>query len=152
MAAITSPSLTATLCDHERRAWTALCTSGSALLPLLSANPVMVFPGGIVLTATSSPTLLDSLDEKNFNPWESFQLSHDESVPVGDNSGIVWYKVEAKRQVSRCSKIKQSGMLGSECANRAQGTTFRAVCPSVWTREGGGEAWKMVSHQQTLIE
>ncbi|KAF2651161.1 hypothetical protein K491DRAFT_607491 [Lophiostoma macrostomum CBS 122681] len=128
MAEITSPSLTATLCDHEHRAWSALCTSGAALLPLLSPNPVMIFPGGVVLTATSTPSLQGSLKEGTFTPWESYTLSHDESVPVGDSSGIVWYKVEAKRQ----------------------GVVFKAVCSSVWTREE--QTWKMVSHQQTLID
>jgi hypothetical protein len=82
MTEITSPSLTATLCDHEHRAWSALCTSGSALLPLLSSNPVMIFPGGMILTATSTPSLQESLKEGNFTPWESYTLSHDETVPV----------------------------------------------------------------------
>jgi hypothetical protein len=42
----------------------------------------MIFPGGMILTATSTPSLQESLKEGNFTPWESYTLSHDETVPV----------------------------------------------------------------------
>jgi hypothetical protein len=76
---VSNPALTATICDLEHQAWKALCTSGSALLPLLSSNPVMIFPGDMIFTATSSPTLHDMMKDPSFQPWKSYKLSHDEA-------------------------------------------------------------------------
>ncbi|KAF2877802.1 hypothetical protein BDV95DRAFT_532711 [Massariosphaeria phaeospora] len=61
MANISAPALTATICTLEHRAWSALCSSGADLLPLLSINPVIIFPGDLLLTAVSTPTLHDML-------------------------------------------------------------------------------------------
>lgn len=129
MANLTSPSLTATICTLEHRAWAALCDSGSALIPLLSANPAMIFPGDLILTARSSPTLHGMLQDESFEPWISYTLSHDEVIPLGDSSALIYYRVEATRG----------------------DTTFRAICSSAWVMEGEGPEWKMASHQQTLI-
>lgn len=127
MPTLTNPTLTAAICDLEHRAWTALCHSGSALLPLLSANPVLIFPGDRILTATSSPTAYEILQDPAFEPWTGYTLSHDEVLPLGDSGALVYYRVEATRE----------------------GTQFRAICSSAWVLEDG--EWKMASHQQTLI-
>jgi hypothetical protein len=127
MPDITAPALTATICTLEHRSWAALCESGSALLPLLSTNPVMIFPGDNLFTATSSPTLHDVLRDPSFKPWKSYTLSHDEVIQLGEKSALVYYRVEATRDAE----------------------TFRAICSSAWVMEG--EEWKMASHQQTLI-
>ncbi|KAF2260289.1 hypothetical protein CC78DRAFT_28963 [Lojkania enalia] len=129
MASISAPSLTATICTLERRAWSALCSSGADLLPLLSSNPVMIFPGDMILTAVSSPTLHQMLQDSSFKPWKNYSLSHDEVLPLGDTAALIYYRVEAKREDE----------------------TFRAICSSVWAKEGNAEEWRMVSHQQTLI-
>jgi hypothetical protein len=130
---LTNPSLTAAVCSLEHKAWAALCNSGSDLLPLLSANPVMIVPGDVILTAVSSPTVHEMLQGPDFNPWKSYTLSHDEVVPLGKDSALIYYRVEATR------------------ANE----TFRAICSSSWVLEGPSEGdtggWKMASHQQTLI-
>jgi hypothetical protein len=73
------------------------------------------------------------LQGPDFNPWKSYTLSHDEVVPLGKDSALIYYRVEATR------------------ANE----TFRAICSSSWVLEGPSEGdtggWKMASHQQTLI-
>ncbi|KAF1967721.1 hypothetical protein BU23DRAFT_286786 [Bimuria novae-zelandiae CBS 107.79] len=127
MPTLTNPTLTATICTLEHRAWAALCDAGSALFPLLSASPVLIFPGDRLFTATSAPTVHDILQDPSFKPWENYTLSHDEVVPLGDSAALVYYRVEATRE----------------------STPFRAICSSAWVLEGGH--WKMVSHQQTLI-
>lgn len=93
----------------------------------------MIFPGNLIFTSVSSPTIGEMLQGSEFKPWKSYTLSHDEVVPLGKDSALVYYRVEATRVDE----------------------TFRAICSSVWVLEGpmnsatGG--WKMASHQQTLI-
>ncbi|KAF2012826.1 hypothetical protein BU24DRAFT_443142 [Aaosphaeria arxii CBS 175.79] len=114
----------------SRRTWAALCSSGAELLPLLSSNPVMIFPGDNVFTAASSPTLEQMLTNASYKPWKNYTLSHDEVIPLGESSALIYYRVEATRDDA----------------------TFRAICSSVWLREGdSAQDWKMVSHQQTLF-
>lgn len=127
MATISSPALTATVCTLEHRAWAALCSSGADLLPLLSTTPVMIFPNDMILTADSTPTLHEMLKDQSFKPWNSYTLSHDEVIPLGETGALIYYRVEAMREEEK----------------------FRAICSSAWVREG--EEWKMASHQQTLI-
>lgn len=136
MTTLTNPALTAAICDLEHRAWSALCTSGSDLLPLLSANPVMIFPGDTILTAVSSPTVSEMLHSAEFKPWKSYTLSHDEVIALGSDSALIYYRVTASR--------------GDEGEDQG---TFRAICSSAWVMEenNGEKVWKMASHQQTLI-
>ncbi|USP81596.1 uncharacterized protein yc1106_08870 [Curvularia clavata] len=130
---LTNPSLTAAVCSLEHRAWAALCSSGSDLVPLLATNPVMIFPGDLILTSVSSPTVREMLQGAEFKPWKSYKLSHDEVVPLGKDSALIYYRVEATREDQ----------------------TFRAICSSAWVLEGPMDSpsggWKMASHQQTLI-
>ena len=133
MPKLTNPSLTAAICSLEHKAWAALCSSGAELVPLLSNNPVMIFPSDLILTSVSSPTIHDMLQGPDFKPWKSYKLSHDEVVILGKDSALIYYRVEATRD--------------SE--------TFRAICSSAWVLEGASEGmsgdWKMAHHQQTLI-
>jgi hypothetical protein len=130
---LTNPALTAAICSLERQTWAALCSSGADLLPLLSNNPVMIFPGNLILTSVSSPTVHDMLQGPDFKPWKSYTLSHDEVVILGKDSALIYYRVEATRD--------------SE--------TFKAICSSAWVLEGHTDSatggWKMAHHQQTLI-
>lgn len=95
MPPFTAPTLTATICTLEHRAWTALCESGSALLPLLSSNPVMIFPGDNLFTGTSSPTVHDMLRDPAFRPWKSYSLSHDKSLRWA--TAAPWYTIVWRR-------------------------------------------------------
>jgi hypothetical protein len=130
---LTNPALTAAICSLEHQSWAALCSSGADLLPLLSNNPVMIFPGDLILTSISSPTVHDMLQGPDFKPWKSYTLSHDEVVILGKDSALIYYRVQATRD----------------------NETFKAICSSAWVLEGhidgatGG--WKMAHHQQTLI-
>ncbi|OSS54400.1 hypothetical protein B5807_01088 [Epicoccum nigrum] len=124
---LTNPSLTAAVCSLEHQAWAALCSSGHDLLPLLSSNPVMIFPGDYILTAVSSPTVHDMLQSADFKPWSNYKLNHDEVIPLGTDSAMIYYRVEAQRE----------------------NESFKAICSSAWVLEG--QEWKMASHQQTLI-
>ncbi|EUC31190.1 hypothetical protein COCCADRAFT_6862 [Bipolaris zeicola 26-R-13] len=130
---LTNPSLTAAVCSLEHKAWAALCSSGSDIIPLLSSNPVMIFPGDMILSSVSSPTVHEMLQGPDFRPWKSYILSHDEVVPLGKDSALIYYRVEATRD----------------------NETFRAICSSAWVLEGSSQSlageWKMASHQQTLI-
>jgi hypothetical protein len=87
----------------------------------------MIFPGDLILTAVSSPTVHDMLQSPEFQPWSDYKLSHDEVVPLGKDSAMIYYRVEAQH-------ADQS---------------FKAICSSAWVLEG--QEWKMASHQQTLI-
>lgn len=133
MTTLTNPALTAAICSLEHQAWAALCKSGTDLLPLLSNNPVMIFPGDVILTAVSSPTVHEMLKSNEFKPWQSYKLSHDEVVILGKDSALIYYRVEATRADE----------------------TFRAICSSAWVSDedtsNGRGGWKMASHQQTLI-
>jgi hypothetical protein len=130
---LTNPALTAAICALEHKAWAALCNSGADLVPLLSSNPVMIFPGDLILTSVSSPTVHNMLQGPAFKPWKSYKLSHDEVVILGRDSALIYYRVEATRD--------------SE--------TFKAICSSAWVLEASSEGatgdWKMAHHQQTLI-
>jgi hypothetical protein len=101
---------------------------------MLSANPVMIFPGDFILTAVSSPTLHEVLQGPDFQPWQSYSLSHDEIIPLGKDSALIYYRVKATRNDE----------------------TFNAICSSAWILDaedshGVTGGWKMASHQQTLI-
>ena len=124
---LTNPSLTAVVCSLEHRAWAALCSSGQELCPLLSSTPVMIFPSNHIFTAVSSPTIHEMLRSPEFQPWSNYSLSHDEVIPLGKDSAMIYYRVMATR-------INKS---------------FNAICSSVWVLEKN--EWKMASHQQTLI-
>lgn len=94
----------------------------------------MIFPGDFLLTAVSSPTVHEMLKSPDYKPWQSYTLSHDEVIPLGKDSAIIYYRVRATRNDE----------------------TFKAICSSVWTMDGGDShgvtgGWKMTSHQQTLI-
>lgn len=94
----------------------------------------MIFPGNFLLTAVSSPSVHEMLQGPDFKPWQSYILSHDEVVPLGKDSALIYYRVEATR------------------ANE----TFRAICSSAWILDGADKqgvagGWRMASHQQTLI-
>ncbi|KAF1938810.1 hypothetical protein EJ02DRAFT_425398 [Clathrospora elynae] len=130
---LTNPALTAAVCSLEHQAWAALCSPGANLLSLLSNNPVMIFPGDLILTSVSSPTVHEMLQGSDFIPWSSYKLSHDEVVKLGKDSALIYYRVEATRA----------------------GETFRAICSSTWVLEDHTDSatggWRMASHQQTLI-
>ncbi|KAL4896560.1 hypothetical protein BDV59DRAFT_170965 [Aspergillus ambiguus] len=118
----------------EHKAWDALCVSGSTLLPLLSDDCIMVFPGGMKLSQQSHPTLSSILTSEEFIPWSSYDILESEARTLNESaqSALICYKVSARRASDRDSQ------------------SFDALCSSVWQKIGP-EGWKMVFHQQTPL-
>ena len=118
----------------EHKTWDALCISGSTLLPLLSDDCVMVFPGGMKLSKESHPTLSSILTSGEFTPWSSYTILESEARVLDKSvqSALICYKVSARRVTDRDSQ------------------SFEAMCSSVWRRRGP-EQWEMVFHQQTPL-
>lgn len=122
-----------TILANEHQAWQALTISGTSLLPLLSTDCIMVFPGGMKLSDTSTPTLQSVLTSDEFTPWSSYVISQEDVLGLGVEAAVVVYRVEARRDGER--------------------QVFKALCSSTWRkcqdqREGSTE-WEMVLHQQT---
>ncbi len=109
----------------EHRTWDALMSSGSTLIPFLSSDCSMLFPGGMTLHAASSPSLRESLADGGFKPWDNFSLTEVRAVEINAEAVAVMYQAKAIRD----------------------GTEYKALISSVWKREAG--EWKMVLHQQT---
>lgn len=125
-------------CEHK--AWAVLCQSGNALLPLLSSNCTMLFPGGMMLHDQSNPTLSSILTSDSFTPWKKYALTNDHVIFLDHkpSSVQIFYQVAAERE----TEDEQHGKSGL--------ILFNALCSSTWSRrEGGG--WEMMVHQQTLL-
>lgn len=111
------------------RAWAALCTSGASILLHLSSNPVMIFPGDLILTSVSTPTVQEMLQGLDFAPWEKYTLSHNEVVILGKDSAFIYYRVEAARSIEK----------------------FHAICSCAWAleqpqnNEVGAGKWQLTS-------
>lgn len=124
-------------CEHKT--WDALCKSGSALIPLLAEDSIMLFPGGMILSKQSKPSLESVLTSEMFVPWQKYTISEDEIRFLDSHatSTLITYRVVAERT-------------GEE-----NPTVFQALCSSTWRRINQSERdsgrWEMVSHQQTPI-
>lgn len=123
-------------CEHK--AWDALCKSGSSLIPLLAEDSIMLFPGGMMLSKHSTPSLESVLTSDMFVPWQKYTISEDEIrfLDAYATAALITYRVVAERP-------------GEE-----KPTVFQALCSSTWRKitppERDGQ-WEMVSHQQTPI-
>lgn len=110
----------------ETETWEALKESGAALIPFLSADCIMIFPGAPdLVSATSSPPLHDILTKQEMKPWESYRMKDVHVIPLGAEAAIISYKVRAERDDAE----------------------YRAMVSSVWRDVGDG--WRLVMHQQT---
>ncbi|KAJ4371174.1 hypothetical protein N0V83_004390 [Neocucurbitaria cava] len=90
----------------------------------------MIFPGDLILTAVSSPSVHEMLQGSEFKPWESYTLSHDEVIVLGKDSALIYYRVEATRA----------------------GETFRAICSSAWVLEGPSDTFKELKKESGILE
>ncbi|KAJ6071001.1 hypothetical protein N7467_012320 [Penicillium canescens] len=121
---------------YEVSAWNALCQSGSALIPFLAKDCVMLFPGGMML---ADETLRSALSGDTFQPWKTYTITEDRVLPLDSNGkcALIVYRVIAEREIGN----------GEE-------KVFHALCSSIWCRrmnKDGPEDWEMVSHQQTPV-
>ncbi|KAE8380235.1 hypothetical protein BDV26DRAFT_257935 [Aspergillus bertholletiae] len=131
---------TAKILAREQEAWEALCVSGSALLPMLAKESIMLFPGGMMLTNVSTPTLESTLTGGAFTPWKKYSIqdSHVRLLDRHGASGVICYRVTAERETGH----------GGHGGVTGETVVFNALCSSTWRKMEDGE-WKMVSHQQT---
>ena len=110
------------LVDLEREGWEALSSGrgGEYYREHLADNALMAFSFG-VMTRDEAIAAMESAP-----PWASFELKDPRVVELTEDSGVVVYAVEARRE-------------GQE--------PYAAVVSSTFVRHDG--AWKLAFHQQT---
>lgn len=114
------------LLDLEHRGWEALSKSGEAAAAfydeVLADEVLMLFPGGMVM---------DDRDEiiasMSGPPWESYEITAEWAIPLGEDAAVVAYRAVAVRQ----------------------GDQYEALFNSTYVRTG--ESWKLAFHQQTPV-
>lgn len=114
------------LIELERDAWKALATSGEAAAEfygrVLADEVLMLLPGGMVIDDRA--TVIDSMRGA---PWDSFELSDERVLALGDDSAVVAYRATASRG----------------------GSDYTALFNSTYVRVDG--AWRLALHQQTPV-
>jgi hypothetical protein len=113
------------LIELENRGWQALSTDGAAGTfygEILDEEPIMLLPGGMVLTDRA-----EMVDAMSGQPWASFRLEDPRVRMLTDDSGIVAYGVVAQR---------------------SDGPEYTALMSSVYVRRPAG--WRLAFHQQTV--
>lgn len=114
------------LIDLERRAWEALATEGAAgpfYEEVLAEEVLMLLPGGMVLDDRQQ--VITSMGGA---PWDSFALTGERVLWLGDDAAVVAYSAVAWR--------------GDD--------SYCALFNSTYVRTEGG--WRMTLHQQTPME
>ena len=111
------------LVEVERRGWQALCTDGGAdyYRDHLTDDALMAFPFGVFDRQQS----LEAMERAR--PWSDFELQEPRVVALGEDSGVLVYRVTAHRE-------------GEE--------PFAAVLSSTFVRRQG--TWKLAFHQQSF--
>ena len=114
------------LIDLERAAWEALTDSGEAAVAfydkVLARDVLMLFPGGMVIDDRAQ--VVDSMKGAD---WDSFELSDERVLDLGDDSAVVAYRAHATRG----------------------DTDYDALLNSTYVLEDG--SWRLVLHQQTPV-
>lgn len=113
---------------YEAQTWEALKSSGSALLPFVTPDCIMIFPGASIFDNASKPTLREILNQP-VKPWARYEMDDVRVVRLGPDVAMICYSVEAFRDE----------------------TAYEALTTSIWRRDGKGQDWKMALHQQTPI-
>ena len=119
-------SSTTELIELEHSAWQALTESGEAAVAfydqVLATDVLMLFPGGMVIDDRAQ--VVDSMRGAD---WDSFQLSDERVLELGDDSAVVAYRAHATRG----------------------GTDYDALLNSTYVRENG--SWRLTLHQHTPV-
>jgi hypothetical protein len=110
------------LLELERQGWEALSSSqgGAYYREHLTDNALMAFPFGVLTRAET----IDAMESAP--PWESFEINDSRIVGLTVDSGVLIYRVAARRA-------------GEE--------QYSAVISSTFVRRQG--AWKLAFHQQS---
>ena len=109
--------------ELERRGWDALSTDGAGgpfYDDVLDDEPIMLLPGGMVLTDRAA-----MVEAMSGPPWSSHELEDVQVRMLGDDAGIVTYGVVARRG----------------------GDEYSALMASAYVRRDG--RWRLAFHQQT---
>ncbi|KAI9786971.1 MAG: hypothetical protein M1839_005202 [Geoglossum umbratile] len=117
--------------DLEHQVWRALRESGSAVLPYLAPECVMLVNDQDILDSKSKPSLQEFL-ESEFRPWTSFDIYDIHVVEIDMMAAVVCYKVIAS--VQRGAKPPR---------------IYQGLASSTWKQEASAE-WKLCSHHQSL--
>lgn len=76
------------IADLEEATWEAVKEGGNALIPYLSADCVMVFPGAPdIVSANSNPPLHEILTHQDIKPWNSYKMRDVHVIPLGNDAG-----------------------------------------------------------------
>jgi hypothetical protein len=110
----------------EREAWDALSTDGDTATAfydrVLADDVLMLLPGDMVIDDRA--TVVSSMSGA---AWQSYELTDERVVPLGEDSAVVGYRGTATRD----------------------DTPYTALFNSTYVREDGD--WKLVLHQQTPV-
>lgn len=114
------------LVDLEREAWRALSTDGETAAEhyerVLAEEVLMLLPGGLVIDDRRAV-----IDSMRGAPWESFELSGERVIVLGDRTAVVTYRATAHRPDQ----------------------DYEALFSSTYVREGC--EWRLALHQQTPV-
>jgi len=132
----------------EHRAWTALYKSSHDLVASFSIEPVLIFSGGVLITSVSAPSISDLLRELIPRSLESYKFSHDEAVPLGKDSALI-YRVEAKRERATFTAAYSSASVLD--GNENYGITVGDGKPPADARVTGHDAYMDVSWGSAYI-
>lgn len=123
----------------EDQTWRALMDSGSALLPFLSRDCIMLFPMGMKISGKTTPNLEDVMTSEAFVPWRRYRISDVEVTPLGPAAAQISYRVMATRQhITDDDDERQD--------------EFRALISSTWKKDPEAGKWLMCVQQQTPYE
>lgn len=132
MAATTDP-LHDMILEKEDQTWKALQREGALLIPFLSKDCQMLFPMGVLVTATSNPNLKEVMTSEAFIPWKTYDMDQVTVTELSPDAAMITYRVTALRP---------------KVGAPDDGQPFKALITSVWRRNPGAD-WLMVLHQQT---
>lgn len=115
------------LLQLEIQGWRALSSPGNAAREFyrsrLADDAVMLFPGGLRIEGKDN--ILASFAAQ---PWQAFHLEGQTVITPSDNTGVVIYKVTAKREGD---------------------APYSALVSSTYTFRNG--AWLLLVHQHTPV-
>lgn len=111
------------LIELEHRGWRALCSPDGASYYRghLTEDALMAFPFGVMDREEALAAMAST------RPWATYEISEARVVSLGQDSGVVVYRVRAQRD-------------GDE--------PFSAVMSSTFVRRGGD--WRLAFHQQSF--
>jgi len=119
-------SLHSDLIELERSAWQALSSSGHEAAAyynrVLAGQVLVLLPGGMVIDDRA-----EVIDSMSGAPWDSFDLSEERVVPLGEDGAVVAYQARARRG----------------------DTEYEALFNSTYVRQNGD--WHLAVHQQTPV-